>query len=718
MLIGLIGLIGLVAAEPAADESAVDSAPEVGDPVDMLGAALDSVGRSRSDLGYRPKTYWSRFPHPAHTPYVAPFFADLFAEPLEIPGFTTRLGEGAAEYLSAEYRDTHDDAAVRLLFHLGLDPRATGQRGYGLRFAVEDTSDASLADGLRAVFARASAGRDAGIARVPDDVLRDARNVPDEVGRVIAGLLLGLCNAHEWWSIAFRDVPDSLRTEVARIRRLGETQPDGTVYHSALADLDARLDEPSLGYAALFAVAAVERARAALDSLAARGALDAPGLATLDVALDTPLGEIRITGTGNDVIPGGAFCAVDLGGDDRHEGAVAASSAKRPIAISLDRRGNDTYTCETEDLPAQGVGLVGIGVLWDVSGDDTYVARNLAQGAGLAGIGVLMDEEGIDGYSATLSAQGAGFFGIGLCLDGGGDDAYDLDGDGQGYGGVNGTGVLADAGGNDRYYAEPYAEKVGRADYHSDYLVAASHAQGVGSGRRGDLGDGHAWAGGLGALLDAAGDDHYEAGNWSQGTGYWFGTGLLHDGGGDDVYRSVYFTQASGAHFAIGAIVDESGDDTHELFENAGAALGFGWDFTHAILLDRSGNDAYRGKIISLGLSEIRSNAFLVDLAGDDTYELDDGQLGFGAADVREDYQVPSFRSPYMAMARSFGFLLDGGGRDRYLVRDTETGTLVPHAAARDGARWLRPEPDGDAWGAESYGVGLDVSHGVVPEWE
>ena len=44
-----------------------------------------------------------------------------------------------------------------------------------------------------------------------------------------------------------------------------------------------------------------------------------------------------------------------------------------------------------------------------------------------------------------LSSQGAGFFGIGLILDGEGDDEYSLHGDGQGFGGYSGVGVLADA---------------------------------------------------------------------------------------------------------------------------------------------------------------------------------------------------------------------------------------------------------------------------------
>jgi len=93
------------------------------------------------------------------------------------------------------------------------------------------------------------------------------------------------------------------------------------------------------------------------------------------------------------------------------------------------------------------------------------------------------------------------------------------------------------------------------------HWIRCRRRRSAGLRRRGDGSDGHNWAGGLGALIDVDGDDHYEAGNFSMGLGYWYGTGLLWDGGGNDEYKSVYFTQGSGAHFAIGALIDESGDE-------------------------------------------------------------------------------------------------------------------------------------------------------------
>ena len=217
-----------------------------------------------------------------------------------------------------------------------------------------------------------------------------------------------------------------------------------------------------------------------------------------------------------------------------------------------------------------------------------------------------------------------------------------------------------------RYTAEPYASVFNRGDYHSEHAINGNEAQGAGFGRRGDGSDGHAWAGGLGAIVDIHGNDFYYSGNWSLGVGYWFGTGIAVDRYGDDVYKSCYFTQGSGAHFCNGILLDEGGDDRHELFETAGAALGFGWDYTNAFLINKGGNDFYKAKIISMGLAQIRSTAFLIDIGGDDEYMLGEGTPGLGEATYREDYRTPSQLTPYYYYAKSFGGFIDIGGNDIY----------------------------------------------------
>lgn len=161
---------------------------------------------------------------------------------------------------------------------------------------------------------------------------------------------------------------------------------------------------------------------------------------------------------------------------------------------------------------------------------------------------------------------------------------------------------------------------------------------------------------------------------------------MFYDGDGNDIYKSCYFTQASGAHFAIGALIDEEGDDEHELFETAGAALAFGWDFTISFFLDKKGDDKYIAKIISLGVAQIRSNAFFFELGGSDIYKIKKKTEKLGAATFRKGYKIPNPLSPYIYYANSFALFIDIGGKDFYLIEDE-----VEEIPYKNNAIWFQP---------------------------
>jgi hypothetical protein len=433
----------------------------------------------------------------------------------------------------------------------------------------------------------------------------------------------------------------------------------------------------------------------------------------------TPLGRVAIGGTGPDVYASGDYAVlVDLGGDDTYHGCVGASASLAvPIAVAIDLAGNDRYLCTDPEAVTQGAAVLGAGVLLDLAGDDTYSARTGAQGYGLFGLGMLVDFDGNDRYTLDYSGQGAAYFGIGLALDGTGNDTYYLLGDGQGFGGPGGVGVLANVSGNDTYTAEPLASKAGRPDYHSKMAITVSQAQGVGAGCRADGSHGHAWAGGLGALIDLDGNDQYQAGNFAIGCGYWFGTGLVYDGGGNDTYRSVCYSQAVGCHFAIGAILDEGGDDTYALTETSDAGIASARDYAVGLLLDGAGNDRYEARSRSLAFAEIRSTALLLDLGGDDRYVCPATNHVLGAAAFIKDYANPTYRTmPSCRYGTSFALLLDIGGQDTYLSKDFATGKTEPMTQATDHASWLKPAPDSSHYGYRSFGVGMDVPDGTVPD--
>jgi hypothetical protein len=163
-------------------------------------------------------------------------------------------------------------------------------------------------------------------------------------------------------------------------------------------------------------------------------------------------------------------------------------------------------------------------------------------------------------------------------------------------------------------------------------------------------------------------------------------------------------------------LIDENGDDFHELFETAGAGLAFGWDYTNALLINKNGNDRYTAKMISYGLAQIRSFAFFVDLHGDDEYLFKENAKGIGAATYRPDYETPHKLYAYNSYVKSFGTFIDIGGADKYLSFDS-TGRTSPHPLAKNNSLWLQPSREDSTFGADNYGVGIDIEDGTIPEF-
>ncbi|MBI3922093.1 MAG: hypothetical protein HY318_11800 [Armatimonadetes bacterium] len=699
-------------------------AAEKPEPPDRLAEALKAVGFTKNDLGYQPKGYWSRFPDPQQVPHKLHFFDSLFAEPLRTCDFTTVMAQAVKDLMSVEKFEKEKDSLFKLTYFLGIQHKVGGFRGYSANLDPQVATEAPLLSAVRKAYEVAGGqmrivvfGKKADWPDPEAEIRKQLQGVDPELEKVVAALVLNVVDAYTWRKLALRNVAGEKLQAVFNLRDFHGHSTDGQTYPYQVDDVAHDLDEQSLYYAAQKAVQGAHDAARELKSLVTKDAAKYKGVA---IHCSTPLGKVVVSGTGNDAHPSGEYAVlIDLGGDDTYSGSVGAtSSLDTPISIAVDLSGNDTYQCDDVQRLSQGAAIFGAGVLLDLAGNDTYEAKRGSQGYGLFGLGMLADYEGDDKYTLEYSGQGAAYFGLGLNLDGTGSDTYYLYGDGQGFGGPGGVGVLANVEGTDTYTAEPLAEKAGRPDYHSEMKIAVSQAQGCGAGTRADGSHGHAWAGGLGALLDIQGDDKYESGNWSLGCGYWFGTGLLYDGSGDDVYRSVYFTQASGAHFCIGAIFDEGGNDKHILYETGGAGIAFGWDFTVALLVDKGGDDLYEARMISIGCAQIRSNALLIDLGGNDTYTLPPGAEGFGAATFLESYAKPSYSyGPYSLYGNSIGALLDIGGKDKYLDKDFASGKESPSARAADNSKWLKPPKDSPQFGYRSFGIGLDAETGTVPDF-
>ncbi|MBA2322082.1 MAG: hypothetical protein H0V89_13130, partial [Deltaproteobacteria bacterium] len=347
----------------------------------------------------------------------------------------------------------------------------------------------------------------------------------------------------------------------------------------------------------------------------------------------------------------------------------------------------------------QGSGRFGVGLLFDLAGDDTYQTLRMGQGWAHLGVGVLHDGAGTDVYLGEAGVQGAAAMGIGLLLDSGdGADTHRTFTDSQGFGYVQAVGIAWDGGGDDAWFADPGDPSIGgEILYGSAQLVGNgqnSFTQGAGFGMRNDAAS--TWlSGGLGALRDAGGDDAYTASVFAQGTGYWQGTGWLLDGAGADVYEAHWYVQGGAAHYSIGALIDDGpGDDAFDpTFVPWNVLQGSGHDFSVGILVNAEGDDSYHFSTLAAGASNCQGIGIFADLDGSDTYlAVSEYAVGLGnhSTECEDATRV---------LGRSVGLFLDSGG-------DPDTWSWPPgnHPVPADEASF------GFAWTGtpDEYGGAVD----------
>ena len=759
LLSGIAGAEGTTnAADPAANPQAASPPVATATVLDPLLAALTGAGVSQDALGFRPEGSWLRYPDPRAIRFQSRLFDSFFSDPATIYPTVSVMARAAERFLDPSYSDTEGAALFKLAYYVGWDPHISGFRDYNAGMTLHPTDTDPLVEAIAALWTDAGRKFDYVSFESPADwpSLRDAVRaqvtpLDPELQRILAQAVLDLVEARQWHRRAFRNVDLRDVIQLWNVRDWGDTQADGAEYFPQIEDIADQLDEASLVTSSRKTVYAAGRLTTSLRAWRAAGGASprfaaarlvpdpakvppeegklsaaetrlyaekrgARSAARAEQELDlwTPAGRIVVAGEGADIHEErDVLLLVELGGNDTYREPVGAtSSLSLPVAIAVDLSGDDVYEAPDEMSATQGSGIFGSGVLVDVAGRDRYSAGRCAQGYGFFGTGLLADLDGADTYRIGTGGQGAGFWGVGLLFDRGGDDLYEMDGVGEGFGGIGGVGTLVDYAGNDIYRAETDSRKVPRPDYsHSAEYVNGSNGQGAGMGRRGDISDGHAWGGGLGTLLDLAGDDDYLSGNWSAGAGYWYGMGFVYDKSGNDHYRATTFSIASGAHFCIGGLFDEAGNDTYEGLADARTGMGFGHDFTVAILFDRSGDDTYRFGWEGIGDAINTSQAFFVDGGGADTYVLDAGKNGLGTTNFTPENWPPPIEANYQARATQIGLFLDLGGVDHYLDRDA-AGKETPSPRLHDDMDLLRPE-DPATGDRRHYGIFRDTTADV-----
>lgn len=583
--------------------------------------------------------------------FVLPSFQVYHSNPFRIPVFAATLRNGLTVASSAP-------AALisQISRHLG-----SGTARALLGNPITGLGEKAAAPGAfsAAVKAIASASGAAEFSAADQVKLDEAeKSIPAPVLKAAALILLQAIESRHWRDRAFADIENASQLHTHLVSTASTDATDAALYEMKVR---RRVDYRALYAGAFDASLAVQQA---IDTLAVS---QAPG--DFKFEMDTAWGVVALNGPDDNVYSQKPYLLIiDTGGNDTYHGGAANSTAACSFSALIDTSGNDKYV-ESKALastvtasyaerknrsrtPLFAGALMGYAFLVDAAGDDLY--RCVAPGVGAAryGVGILWDKSGADQYDTYTESQGSAYDGIAVLLDDGGADSYLTFANSQGYGGTYGFGLLLDKTGSDLYIANNSVLDFPSAQS-KDHNTSLS--QGCGIGRRADYLDGHSFGGGIGVLMDVAGDDQYRCGVFGQGAGYWEGIGALFDLAGSDSYSGTWYVQGSAAHYAVGILQDIAGSDSYASRINMSA--GAGHDYSIGVLEDFAGNDTYVANTLSLGAANANGIGIFFDAAGNDTYQAPSITLGWstdpGTGTLREK-------------ALSLGVFIDIGGTDTY----------------------------------------------------
>jgi hypothetical protein len=328
---------------------------------------------------------------------------------------------------------------------------------------------------------------------------------------------------------------------------------------------------------------------------------------------------------------------VDLSGEDKyHSQDSYLAAAILGMAIIIDLKGDDQYFSERSGL---AFSLYGFSLLYDASGDDKYrCSTDYSQASSVVGSALLVDLNGNDHYWCRSRSQAFGStLGSGIFLEYRGDDKYNLD-----------------------------------SDTSSSRSSASHFIQGAAQGRWAKASDGQSLAGGLGIFIDQSGDDHHNAGSFSQGASYFFGLGLCVDGSGDDYHNALSHSQGYAAHHTLAGFFERSGDDTYnETVDKSQLTqiIGSGRDLSVGLFVEERGHDIYHFGNRSMGIGDMNGTGLASDCQGNDRYfwyknSKNPGSSSMGAEFCLGEGQAIGSRIFSPLNASSLGIHVDNQGNN------------------------------------------------------
>ena len=493
-------------------------------------------------------------------------------------------------------------------------------------------------------------------------VLPDEASLPQPLRLEVALMLAGMGQAHQFLQRALARLPASVTPALLMRQAL-----DGNI--TLFEEPDFRQLLPLVEREALLAgmldlIAATDRLR--------RFVTTAKPLPAVSWALDTPMGQIVIDTTGRDNQHRlhDPLLVLDVGGNDHY--VFEAARPTHRVAVLLDHLGNDHYDALSAGADPSGA-VLGYGILWDTAGDDTYQGSQLAQASALFGAALLVDGGGLNHFSASRHAQAHALGGFAVLLSGEGNDRFTAQTQAQASAGPDGVAVLIDPGGNDRYSLDnsPLIRPSPQLPTHN-----TSMGQGAGRGMRADAFDGRSTAGGIGLLLDLAGDDHYSAQVFAQGAGYQEGLGMLVDDDGNDRFEAAWYAMGSAAHKGAGLLLKRGrGNDVYHASHSM--ALGAAHDFSVGVFVDEGGDDSYHLGDLGLGAAHDNSVALFIDAAGNDRYTVAAPHCRALGTTAMSEWGTVRENLP------NTGLFMDLGGDDRYPAHCAQAGNMAQWTALR-----------------------------------
>ena len=562
-----------------------------------------------------------------------PFFRAVMAAPLDAPYRAGVLGDSFRGAAGSPHE---------LIGRAGALSGARLQRPIDFGMAAIEARLRGAPDPLAAGLAWMASTK-AGAGWVP--VLPDHGQLPNPLRYELARVLAALSQSHQFLQRAFERFPPGVTPQLLRRQALeGRLTQFETPDYRQLLPL---VEREAVLAGMLDLVGAVERLQRFVKNEAA--------LPSVAWSLQTPFGWVVVdtSGRNNRHQLKDALLVLDVGGDDDYE--FLAQGDTHTISVLLDHRGNDRYATAAPGADPSSATL-GYGILWDTEGDDRYLGTQQAQASALFGAALLVDGGGSNRFEASSRSQAHAIGGVAVLVSAGGDDEFIAQTYSQATGGPGGVAVLVDTGGNDRYtlnnvpLVRPSPQLPDRN---------TSMGQGAGYGMRGVFFDGRSTSGGIGMLLDLAGNDRYEAQVFAQGVGYYEGLGMLLDDGGNDRFESAWYAMGASAHYAAGVFLKRGvGSDVYRsTHENT---LGSANDLSVGVFVDEGGDDEYTVGHLSLGAAHANSTGIFVDGAGNDRYTVMSPTCGALGAAHQHEWGNPRETLP------NLGLFIDLGGVDSY----------------------------------------------------